>query len=97
MTPEELAALEAIERQLKMPGYYQPKAGAEVGWLVALVRKLDVAIPGKPRKRSRRAEFEIEMSKQAARIAELEGMLGLTPEVVFAAERKRIAESGELP
>lgn len=89
MTPEELEALERIEARLALPGLHLPKTSAELAWLCTLVRRLATTVPGKP-KRGRRAEHEIALAKQAGRIAELESKLGLTPEVVLAAERKRL-------
>lgn len=87
MTPEELEALAKIEERLKLPGLHLPKTSAELTWLCTLVRRLSQAQPGKPKKLP---AHEAALAKQAARIAELEGMLGLTPEVVLAAERKRL-------
>lgn len=90
MTPEEIEAIERIEKRLELPGIHLPKTEAELRWLCALARRLATTVPGKPKRRPRREEHEIALANQAHRIAVLERKLGLTPDVVLAEERKRL-------
>jgi hypothetical protein len=84
MTKDELAELDKLEIAADVVKGQLPSLWAGVRWLCALVRERSGSLNRQPESKA----DEI-AARQAARIAELEALLGLTPEAVFTTERSR--------
>lgn len=83
MTPEEREELAKLEEMAARLTTSHARVAGGIRWACALVRRLAGDAPDVAPQRD-----EV-LARQAARIVELESMLGLTPEAVLAAERGR--------
>jgi hypothetical protein len=83
MTPEDLEAVEALERDADRALAPMPTLKARVKWLCALVKRLESPEPVID-------DRDKILQAQAERIATLELRMNLTPDVIFAQERAEI-------